>query len=160
MCYVIPRDPVSVTFDDAAAQLLNRARHARGDWVTTRIADPTPAQVRRWASHGIDVEGPDNPSVPGGRGLNARTRWARALVRALYYQHKNQSMSGALRVEIGRRMPARGVIPAGRQIRIQLASGGIAAARAVDRLASVSRIYNDDGSPAWRQSQTELRDWI
>lgn len=123
------------------------------------MANPTLKQIHRWAQYGIDVTGPDDPSVEGGRGLDARTRWCRALVRALYYQHKRSGSRSALRVEIGRVMPARGVVPAGRAIRIQIAAGGELALRAARRTATVSRIYNDDGTPAIRQSKVELRDW-
>ena len=136
---------------------------------------------------GIDVTGPDNPSVAGrGKGgLNARSRWGRGFVRALYYQHKWHSIPGksqfrqaqrvsprassALRIEVGRHIPAspqfdprhpeRGGFPAGRAVRVKLDRGGQAKLKAVQRLSDRDRIWTDEGNPAGRFSDPSLRDW-
>jgi hypothetical protein len=168
---------VSVLFDGPARRLLSRAYARPGVWVMTRLADPSPRHVAWAAERGINANGPDNPSVAGGRGLNARSRWARAFVRALNYQHKWYSGGGqapfrtqlrtaprsssALRIEVGRHIPAspRGGFPAGRAVRVQLARGGQAKARAVRRLPDSARIWTDEGEPAARFSRVELRDW-
>jgi len=120
-------------------------------------------------SHGIDVTGPDNPTAAGGKGLNARSRWARALVRSLYYVHRQAGGGGSLKVEIGRHVPAspqfdpvhpeRGGFPPGRAVRVQLASSGRAAMRAVQRQPDSSRIYDDDGRAASRWADASKRDW-
>jgi hypothetical protein len=163
-----------VHFQTAASQLLARAYAAgRNTWVQTRLTDPTPRQVQRWKmSDGIDVTGPDKPSAAGGKGLDAKSRWARAFVRALYRQHKNwagRKPSGSLRVEVGRHVPASpqfdpghpaaGGFPPGRAVRIQVASGGQAALRAVRRQPDSSRIYADNGKPALRWADAAKRDW-
>jgi len=138
-------DPVSVEFENAAGRLLARAYAKRGEWVSVRLADPTIRQATMWANRGIVVTGPD--TVPGGA---AKTRWARALIRALYRQHK-QGGSGSLRVEVGRKIPASpqfdprnpgaGGFPPSRQFRLQIARGGSVALRAVRRLPDSQRIY-------------------
>jgi hypothetical protein len=172
----LERDPVSVMLDGRARVLLSRAYADRGQWVFGRLADPTPAERAEASGRGIDVTGPDAPSVRSARGgLNARSRWGRGLVRALYYQHRNYSTAGtaelrtarrtsprsagALRVQIGRRLPAAGVFPAGRAVRVQLASGGRAKTAAVDRLPDSGRIYEDDGTAGGRHAEVSLRDW-
>jgi hypothetical protein len=157
------RDPVSVALDGAARRLLDRVYAAPGQWTSTRLADPSPAHVARFAAEGIDILETDRPPVTGGpRVLDARTRWARAYVRALYHQHLWYSViggrgwrstrrtekrhAGALEVRIGRRAPARGVIPAGVMVSAILHPGGRPAeAAAADRAAGAS-------TPA-------LRDW-
>lgn len=147
------RDPVSVHFDEAARHQLSRARAASG-WITTRLADPTPRQIRRWQmSDRIDVTAAD----PVRRGLNARTRWGRAFVRSLYAQLRETD--GPLRVEIGRRVPELGVLPAGRQVRIRLDSGARAALAAVRRLPGSQRIYLEDGSEGGAHADNDDRDW-
>ena len=145
--------------------MLSRAYAApRGTWVGTRAADPGP-QARIWmASAGIDWKGPDNPSVPGRRGgLNARDRWTRGFVRALYYNHRlHLAATGgaeALEVDVGRRVIPRGIIPAGRAVRVRIRQGGRSAYQATRRMGDRDRIYADDGSHAARASQLELRDW-
>lgn len=160
------RDPLSERFDDAARHLLDRAYSAPGQWAGTRLADPSMAHIRYANSLGIYPLARDD--VPGGL---ARTRWARAFVRALYYQHKWWSAgggpgwraskrttfrnAGALVVEVGRAVPARGVIPAGRAVRVKLMAGGNAKARAVAKTPA-SRIWADQG-PAW--ADPGRRDW-
>lgn len=169
------RDPVSVWWDRGARELLIRAYDApRGTWVGTRAADPGPQARLYMASAGIDWAGPDNPSVPGRRGgLNARDRWTRGFVRALYYNHRlymtGQGLSGerrrtpnkadALEVDIGRRVIPRGIIPAGRAVRIRIRQGGRASYQAAKRMSDRDRIYDDQGRHAGRASQLELRDW-
>jgi hypothetical protein len=159
------RDPLSLWWDRGARDLLARAYDApRGTWVGTRAADPGPAARVYLASVGIDWKGPDNPSVPGRRGgLNARDRWTRAFVRALYYNHRLQ-MAGAgradaLEVDIGRRVIPRGIIPAGRAVRVRIRQGGRSSYHAAKRMSDRDRIYADDGSHAARSSALELRDW-
>jgi len=165
-------DPVSVDFETAAERLLTRAYAKRGEWISVRLADPSIRQATRWANAGIVVTGPD--TVPGGK---AKTRWARALIRALYRVHK-QSGSGSLRVEVGRKIPASpqfdprnpgaGGFPPSRQFRLQIARGGSVAMRAVRRLPDSQRIYlpaNATGTeggkyePGPRWSNPADRDW-
>jgi hypothetical protein len=170
------RDPASGLLDGAARRLLARAYDQPGRWVSTRLADPGPQTRQLLAGWGIRWDAPDNASARNRRGgLNARDRWARAMVRALYYQHKwfsgapgggwreqqraEARHSGALRVDVGPRMPALGVIPAGRQVRVMLAAGGQRSERAVRRLADSDRIYDDAGNTAGRWSDPALRDW-
>lgn len=144
-------DPVSVRWEPAAAHALERARAARGEWWGTRLADPTPEQVARWAREGIDVLGPDTA-----RYRAARSRWARAFVRAVYRMNGG---SRSIQVEIGRKYPQRGVIPAGRYMRIRVRRGGSAAMRAVGRLPDRDRIWLDDGTPGKRFADPADRDW-
>jgi len=158
------RDPVSVWWDRGARDLLSRAYAApRGQWVGTRAADPGP-QARLWmASAGIDWKGPDNPSVPGRRGgLNARDRWTRGFVRALYYNHRLHvaatGQAEALEVDIGRRVIPRGIIPAGRAVRVRIRQGGRASYQAALRMSDRDRWSDPSGDPA-RSSSIELRDW-
>jgi hypothetical protein len=169
------RDPLSVSLDRAARQLLERAYGVpRGTWVSTRLADPGPATAARAAVLGIDWRGPDNVSASGRGGLDARDRWTRALVRALYYQYKWYATgrggwrsekrevalhTGALEFDAGRRLPAQGVIPAGRAVRLRLNAGGRSALRHVQAQPWRDRIYDDAGDPAGRYSQIVLRDW-
>ena len=117
---------------------------------------------------GIDPYGPD-PVQRGG--LNAHTRWARGFVRTLYREHKWWSggkgkpfrsarrtvarHTGGLQVEVGRVMPARGIIPAGRTIRVRLAPGGKAKEAAVAELPERARWA--DGGP--QHAQEAWRDW-
>lgn len=125
--------------DGIARQLLDRVYGARGGWASTRLADPAPVQVAMWLLDGINVLGPD-PVQRGG--LNARSRWARAYVRALWYQHKwfSDDPDGGgwrvmpratfrhpgIQVELGPHRAALGVIPAGRPVRVRLASAAAA----------------------------------
>lgn len=180
------RDPVSETFDAAARRLLSRAYARPGEWVQVWLPDPGMRQRTRWAEYGIVVAGPDNPSVPGrGGGVDARTRWGRAFVRSVYYQHKwfsparggswrterrpSPRNTGGLRIEVGRHVaaspqfdpanPGAGGLPPRRRVRVQLAAGGRAKDRAVARLSDRDRIWTDDGRPARRFSDPSLRDW-
>jgi len=162
------RDPVSVPFDAAARRLLARAYASPGTWVSVWLPDPSMRQRTAMASAGVrsDLTGPD--PVPAGGGLNARTRWARGFVRAVYYQHKWYSPArgdagfrtskrtaarntGGLRVEIGRHVaaspqwdparPGAGGFPPRRRVRVQLARGGAAKDAAVNRLATADRSF-------------------
>lgn len=172
------RDPLSVALDPGARAFLQRVYAARGGWAATRLADP-PADIRRWAAGlGIDPLGPDNASTVSGQHANYRTRWGRAFVRAMYYQHKwyggAQRRGGPglrdarrtvpyarpLEIEVGRHVPARGTIPAGRLVRARLRPGGQTARRAVQHKPVSARVYDNDGDPdGGRWSDPERRDW-
>jgi hypothetical protein len=83
------RDPVSVLLDRGARDLLARVYAApRGQWVMTRLADPTPRHLAWGRARGWDLTGPDNAQTLSGRHVNAHSRWGRAFMRALWYQHK------------------------------------------------------------------------
>lgn len=172
------RDPVSVLFDAAARQLLARAYERPGEWVSTRLADPGPRHLAWCAAHGVNPYGPDNSSAAGGRSrrTDAKTRWARGFVRALWYQHRWYSggagvqgwrtgrrvvarSSSALEIEVGRAFVAAGVVPAGRTVRIRVRAGARAARAAVRRMPEQDRIFRGDGEPGARASEAELRDW-
>ena len=162
------RDPLQTGFRRGARSLLQRAYNDPRHWQVTRLAVPTPGQVAALRRRGIDPYGPD--PVPKG-GLDAKTRWARGFVRTLYYEHKWWSgpgkqgfrtvkrttarHTGGLQVEVGRVMPARGIIPAGRIIRVRLAPGGRAKAEAVEALPERAR-WADDGP---QRAQQAWRDW-
>lgn len=154
---------MSVLWDRGASELLGRARRARGGWAATRIGDPSNRQrAALMGAYGIDPDGPDRPSTARRRGgLNARTRWARGFVRAVYYV--NDTRHGgpglALEVEVGAHKPALGVIPAGRAVRLRVRRGGQVAMRAVGRKPDSARIWDDAGFPAGRFSDPALRDW-
>lgn len=159
-------DPVSVSFEPAAARLLDRARRQRGSWVNVRLVAPTPAQVSRWAAEGINVNAAD--PVPG---ATARTRWARALARALYREHKNSGRAGAVRFMVGRRLPgspgydpanpAAGGIPPSWQFSVMVDRGGQVARAAVRRKPDSQRIILDDGTPGPKRTDASspARDW-
>ena len=163
---VAKRDPVSIAFDSQAARLLERAYAQRGEWVSVRLVDPSVRQRTRFVRLGINVDGPD--PVPAG-GLNARTRWARGMVRSLHYQHKHGRRSGALEIEVGRHIPASpqfnparpqdGGLPPSRQFRVRIRRGGQVALRAVQRLPDSRRIYDDEGQPAGRHADWSWRDY-
>lgn len=166
------RDPVSELLDGGARQLLERAFAARGAWVSTRLADPSPKH-RSWAlSMSIDLDEPDNAPTRSGRRKDMKSRWGRAFARALHYQLKWYGSPGRMRktrrmvaydrpleIEFGRRVPARGVIPAGRMVQIRLQRRGRSARAVVRALPDTDRIYADNGTPAGRHSVAELRDW-
>lgn len=169
------RDPVSELLDDGSRALLERVYAAKGEWVLTRLADPGP-RTRAFASAiGVDLDGPDNAPTRSGKRQDAHTRYGRSFVRALHYIHKwygPGSRPGRLRrskrmvpyerpleIEWGRRVPALGVIPAGRAVRVRVRPGRAVARRAVQRLADADRIYADEGDPAGRHAEAEGRDW-
>jgi len=162
-----------VLLDPGARRFLQRVYDARGEWVTTRLADPD-AEVRAYAlSRGIDPAGPDNASTQSGRHIDMRTRWGRAFARAVYYQHRwygarnvraigdrrSVAYSRPLELEVGRHVPARGIIPAGRLVRARLRTGGQQAGKAVGNLADRQRIFDSDGEHAGASSDPAGRDW-
>lgn len=160
---MLQRDPVSVIFDAGARALLDRAYRAPGQWRPTRLADPEPRHLAEFAARGISVLGPDDASVPGGPGLNARSRWARAFVRALYHQHTLWSggapgvwrgerrrvprPAAEIELRVGHRVPALGVLPAGRMIHLRYDPGRPA------------QLVRDRGEAGPHQSDLRLRDW-
>lgn len=162
-------DPVSVEFEDRAARLLARVYAANGGWVVTRLADPPRSLAARWRAEGIDVTGPDDQ-----KGGEMRTRWARGFTRAVYrlhrwhYRERTHSLGPRrttpspkpIEVEVGRHLPAVGVIPPGRNIRVRMLTGGQVSRRAVRRLPDSDRIYNDAGQPAGRWHEPSSRDWL
>ena len=166
------RDPLSVLLDPGARRFLQRVYDARGDWVTTRLADPDP-EVRAYAlSRGIDPGGPDNASTVSGRHKNRRSRWGRAFSRSVYYQHRwygqrggvrsdkrTQPYSRPLELEVGRHVPVLGVIPAGRLVRARLHTGGASARSAAARIGDSERILDDNGERAGAWSDPARRDW-
>lgn len=167
------RDPVSELLDGGARSLLERAFAARGGWVATRLADPSPQHIAWAASIGIDLLGPDNASTVSGRHQDLRSRWARSFSRALHYQLKWYGSPGRMRasrrmvpyprpmeLEIGRHVPALGVIPAGRLVRVRLLRGGRAAYAAVQATPARDRIIDEHGLPDGPVSSVaEGRDW-
>lgn len=170
------RDPVSELLDRGARRLLVRAYSARsGTWVMTRLADPSPEHVAWARGLGLDpLMGPDRPPTLSGTHVQAHTRWGRAFMRSLWYQHRwygDKALRGfrderrmvpygvPIQVEWGRRVPAVGVIPAGRAMRIRVAIGGQTALRVVRAKPDQARIFDDEGAPAGRWSDPALRDW-
>jgi len=170
------RDPVSVLLDRGARTLLERAYRARaGTWVMTRLADPSREHLDWAQDMGIDnLMGPDRSVTQGGTQVNAHTRWGRAFMRSLYYQHQRYGDKPAgelrdtrrtvpyslpLQVEWGRRVPAVGIIPAGRAVRIRVATGGQTKLRVVRAKPDSARIYADSGAPAGRWADPRKRDW-
>jgi hypothetical protein len=175
------RDPVSLLLDRGAREMLERVYRARrGTWVMTRLADPTDRH-RAWAAgRGWDLDGPDNAPTLSGKHVNAHTRWGRAFMRALWYQHRQYGPEpgrgargirtsrrmtptpAALQIEWGRRLPGSKtgqLLPAGRAVRIRIAYGGKTARRVVEAKAASDRIYLNDGSQGGRFSVAEDRDW-
>lgn len=157
------RDPVSVLFDTGNRRLLERAYARRGQWQATRIANPSPELAARLvAAYGINWRGRDNAVTQSGKKLDARTRWARGWVRSLYYVNKGShgGPGGAIEVEIGRALPVRGVIPAGRAVRVRVRRASSSSTlRQVQRKREADRIYDDDGKAAGRWATLEGRDW-
>lgn len=145
------RDPVSEVWDAAAAAVLRRAVSARGKWVSSRIADWTPdKRAELLALYGVDVAGPDD--VPSGV---ARSRWARGFVRAVHAANRASKRPRAVQLEIGRRVPAVGVIPAGRTFRIRTHPGGKKAREFAERKAGADR--TGDRTPGYLPP--DRRDW-
>jgi hypothetical protein len=168
------RDPVSIPFDTSARRLLGKAYASPGTWQQAWLPDPSIRQRTHYTGMGINVSGPD--PLPKGGGLDAKTRWARGFVRAMYFQHKWYSgtrgsgwraerrtsprSANGLRIMVGRHVPASpqfdprqpelGGLPPRRRIRVQLAAGGKAKDRAVARLSNADRIYTPEGRPAAR----------
>lgn len=163
---------MSELLDNGARQLLGRVYAARaGEWVMTRLADPSPETVAWAGTLGIELPGRDNAPTASGTRMQCYTRWGRAFTRALYYNHKwyggtsvrtarrMTAYTKSLEVEFGVRRPALGIIPAGRAVRVRVRPGGAAAIRAVQRKPEVARTFDDDGAPAGRWSDPAARDW-
>src|SRR5712691_4902670 len=89
-CMPHSRDPVSELLDRGARALLARAYSVRaGTWVMTRLADPSREHLDWAQDMGLDsLMGPDKPTTASGAHVQAHTRWGRAFMRALWYQHK------------------------------------------------------------------------
>lgn len=170
------RDPVSELLDRGARELLSRVYAERaGTWVMTRLADPTPQHLAWGIALGIgSLMGPDRPTTDNGRNQTAHTRWGRAFVRALYYQHKwwSDGRGGwrdmkrtapnprPLQVEWGSRVRKLGVIPAGRAVRVRQPVGGRTALRVVQARPAGARIYDNAGRTAGRWADPVKRDWL
>lgn len=160
---MLQRDPVSVAFDPGARALLARAYRAPGKEVPTRLADPEARHLAEFGALGINVNGPDDASVKGRPGLNARTRWGRGFARSVYHQHTLWSggaggtwrarrrtvprPAAEIELRFGNRVPALGVLPAGRMVYIRFDPG---------RPAALAR---DRGEVGPHQSDLRLRDW-
>lgn len=175
----LKRDPVSELFDNRARELLVRVyRLPRGAWAGVRVPPPSRNQVRWAAGMGIDLRGPDNASTEGSH-YDARTRWLRAFVRSLNYQHKwySDGRGGSLRTE-KRTTPVRAplevevggwlapvmrdgriTVPGGNAVRARIRYGGKTARRVVEAMPDSKRIWTDDGRPAGLFSNPVLRDW-
>lgn len=173
---------MSLLFDAQARRLLERCyRLPRGAWAGVRVPPPTLAHLS-WArmTLGINLLGPDNASTISGQHEDARTRWLRGMVRALYYQHKwysdarggglreqkrtTPASTGALQVEVGGWLPprlqgSRIIAPGGHAVRVRLQYGGKTARRVVQAMPDSERIWTDDGGRAGRFSLVERRDW-
>lgn len=167
----LTRDPLSEWFDAGARRHLDRAYARPGEWVTTRLQDPEPRHRRAAAAllPPIDVDGPD--PIPGRKAV---TRWGRAYIRALYYQHRwwsagggpgwratrrtTKRISGALLVEFGPRRRALGVVPGGLEVRIQLAPGGQKKAAAVAAMPTSER-WNIGNHPGPATGDLHEREW-
>jgi hypothetical protein len=140
---------VSELFDAGARRLLARAYARPGQWAGTRLANPSARHLAYLGGVGIDPSGPDDKSGAGR--LNARSRWARGFVRALYFQHKWWSgdpdgggdwrsvrrtvprTDRSLIIEVGRALPGGAqqgtrLLP-GRAVRVKVMRGGKAHVR-------------------------------
>lgn len=163
--------------DRGARELLARAYdQPRGTWVMTRLADPTPRHESWALAHGWDLTGPDNAVTLSGKKINAHTRWGRAFMRALWYQHRaygplpgkakgvrtvrrNSPTGMPLEISWGRRLPALGVIPAGRAVRVRVPYGGRTARRVIEGRKRDDRIWVGDGEQGGRFAVAAERDW-
>ena len=160
------RDPVSILFDDPAVALLRRAVAAKGAWQGTRVADPSDRQRAMLLAIGINPNHRDIPSAVGGRaikgrGVNAKTRWVRGFVRAVYYanEHERAGPRRALQIEVGRWKPAGVRVPSGYAVRLRVRAGGTAALHAVQGKPDEARIWLESGEHGGRWSDPGLRDW-
>jgi hypothetical protein len=154
------RDPVSVLFDSGARRLLARAYADPGNWAATRLAEPEARHVAHFAGMGINVLGPDNAATVSGRHYDARSRWARAMIRSLHYVNRDELEGWPLQVRVGRRLRRLGIIPAGREIEARVfPSRGRGARRAVAALRPSERIFDPAGNPGPRQADPDGRDW-
>jgi hypothetical protein len=138
-------DPVSVLWEPAAAKFYAGVRAAGpGRWFGIRIADPEPRHVRLFEFYGIELLERDRASTGS---LDARDRWRRGFVRAVYRQAKG---GPPLVLEVGRKMPRRGRIPPGRFVRGRILRGKEATARRKEQRVT--------GNPAAR-ADPRSRDW-
>ena len=151
------RDPVSVWFDAAARQFLERAYASPGQWTGQYLAPPSPRAIARLALLGVN---------PYGRDRWGEVRWVRAYKRAVYYQLRAHGTAArmdysrvraspwparALEWQTGARVLQPGW-PARRwAIRIRLHPPGRAASEAAARLPA-SRRWVIDGRLTSRQS--------
>jgi hypothetical protein len=82
------RDPVSVWFDQAARQLLERAYRNQGEWTGQYLAPPSARARARLALMGVS---------PAARDRWGEVRWVRAYKRAVYYQLKKHGFRDQMR---------------------------------------------------------------
>ena len=162
-------DPVSTLFDAAAKRLLERAYARPGEFVRTRLANPGPRTVAFASARGINnLLGPDPVATSGG-GLNARTRYCRAFVRAIYRQHKKSGMPGGIHVEVGRHIPAspqfdpehpdRGGFPPGRAVQVLYRADKNKARAYMRNQPDSAKAIDNKGYPTRRWSNPGQRDW-
>lgn len=134
-------------WEPAADKFLTEVRAAKGGWFGIRVADPEPRHHRLYdALDTYPLLGPD-PVYQVMRGLNARDRWRRGFVRAVYRRAKG---GAPLELQVGVKMPRRGVIPPGRYVRGRILTGKAAAARRKEQRIT--------GNPAARADH-RARDW-
>lgn len=139
-------DPVSVLFEPAARKFYAGCKSKPGEWFGIRIVDPEPRHYVLFEIMGADpLLGPDRAKRPGG--LDARDRWRRGFVRALYRQARG---GPPLEVQVSRKMPRRGVIPPGRFVRGRVLTGKQAAARRKEQRITANPANRADPS---------IRDW-
>ena len=131
-------------WEPAADKFLAGVRAGRGQWFGIRIADPEPRHLVMFGARGIDVLERDRA---GTGGLDARDRWRRGFVRAVYRRAKG---GAPLEVQVGRKMPRRGRIPPGRFVRGRILIGKQATARRKQQRIT--------GNPAAR-ADPRIRDW-
>jgi hypothetical protein len=172
------RDPISVQFDEAAARLLRRAYARRGEWTGTYLKNPS-IEWQAWALRRNFTRqgpgallGPDD--APGGE---ARTRWARAFVRACFHLNKKFMTSHGL--EFGDAPRPNGVRPpfsldyqvgtvriapggrvVGRAVRIRLLTQAEARRfAAAGKVPASKRWVTPDGHAGPRHSDPAARSW-
>lgn len=161
------RDPVSVWFDPAALQLLERAYRAPGEWTGQYLAPPSVRARRRLALMGTD---------PLERDRWGEIRWVRAYKRAVYYNLRVHGYSTGIREhqervavwpvkslewQTGRRVLKAGWPSARWAIRIRLHPTGRSANRAALGIPMRERwIDPASGNATERQSTRADRPWL
>jgi len=150
------RDPVSISFDRAAAKLLSRAYATPGSWVSTWVQYPPPRWISWAAWRGINLAGKDRWG---------EVRWVRGFKRSVYYLHKWYFYeTTGLQMGMRRNTPNRSKAiqwQSGRMgrlgyaVRIRVVQGGSQAERAVTR-KPVTRRYTEDDE--YRSSAAD-HDW-
>jgi hypothetical protein len=147
-------DPVSLLWSTLTInKLLNRARQARGEWVRTRVANPNARTMFRLIAMGYQWA--DRDPAPGGK---AKDRWTRSFIRVLERERKARGMT--IEWDAGRRLPALGVIPAGREFALRTRPGGVTAIRMKARKPPGTQIHRvSDGQPGARWGDPKDRDW-